>query len=78
MVRLNGERAAKKSLDLKEGDQLDLIRGFNINNREQLDIDRVDILKVDDKANHGRYNFSYRKINNLTVPNYERDPYEVA
>ena len=58
-------------------DEIDYIRGFNLEHREQLDIIRVNILKVDDKAaSSGRVRISFRKTNKLTIPNYERDPFE--
>ena len=58
-------------------DEIDYIKGFNIENREMLDINRAKILKVDDKAaSSGRIRLSIRKTNKLVIANYERDPYE--
>lgn len=66
----------KKSVEVKENEELDLINGFNIENRDQLDITRVKILKVDDKASSsGRIRFTFQKTNSLTIDNYESDPH---
>ena len=70
---------AKKSYEVREGDEIDFIRGFNIEDRHQLDINRVTILAVDDKAaSSGRIRLSFRKISKLTIGNYESDPYDGA
>ncbi|KAI2802450.1 hypothetical protein BLOT_009904 [Blomia tropicalis] len=77
LIRVNGERVAKKSYEVKMDDEIDYIKGFNIENREMLDINRAKILKVDDKAaSSGRIRLSIRKTNKLVIANYERDPYE--
>ena len=75
MVRVDGERVGKKSMEVVENNVIDLIKGFNIENREHLDIVRVKILKIDDKASSGRINFVYQKTNSLTIVNYEKDPF---
>lgn len=77
MVRINGERVSKKSCEIREGDEIDLILGNDLETRSQLNIKRVNILKVDDKAaSSGRIRISFRKTNNLKIDNYEGDPYE--
>lgn len=77
MIRVNGERVAKKSYEVRKGDQIDLIRGFNMQNNNQLDINRIDIVNLDDKAaSSGRYRITYRKTNKLTIDNYKEEPYD--
>ena len=67
----------KKSHEVKEEDEIDLIKGFNIENRELVDIDRVNMLRVDDKKNsRNRIRILYNKTRNLTIANYEDDPYQ--
>lgn len=62
---------------MKEEDEIDLIKGFNIENRELVDIDRVNMLRVDDKKNsRNRIRILYNKTRNLTIANYEDDPYQ--
>lgn len=74
---MNGERVGKKSYEVREGDEIDLIRGFNLDQRDRLDVIRLNILKTDDKAaSGGRYRITFRKTNKLTIDNYERDPYD--
>lgn len=76
-MRINGERVSKKSCEVREGDEIDLIIGNNIEARSKLNIKQVSILKVDDKAaSSGRIRISFRKTNNLVIGNYEDDPYE--
>lgn len=52
-VRVNGERPKKKSITLDEGDEVDVVRGFNKLNPEKfLDVNRVEVIEitVEDKA----------------------------
>ncbi|OTF75805.1 hypothetical protein BLA29_007757 [Euroglyphus maynei] len=77
LIRVNGERVGKKSYEVREGDEIDMIRGFNLEQRDRLDVNRINILKFDDKAaSGGRFRISFRKTNKLTIDNYERDPYD--
>lgn len=79
LIRVNGERVAKKSYEVRVDDVIDYIKGLNGEDRSKLDITRVQILSVDDKAaSSGRIRMSFRKTNGLTVDNYARDPYEGA
>ncbi len=77
MIRINGERVAKKNYEIGQGDEMDLILGNNLEDRSHLDVKRVNILKVDDKAaSAGRIRISFRITNNLKIDNYKRDPFE--
>lgn len=78
-MRVNGERAGKKSQDVRVGDEIDLIKCVSAENPQNLEVTRVQILKVDDKASsNGRIRISYSKTSKLVIKNYERDPFEGA
>lgn len=73
-IRLNGERISKKSHDVVEGDELDIIIGRNQENNDFLDITRVQIKNIPDIASGtGRLKMSIRKFKQLTIANYEGD-----
>ncbi|XP_054164045.1 mitochondrial transcription rescue factor 1-like [Oppia nitens] len=77
LIRVNSERVAKKSYELTEGDELDLIRGFNSENQDLLDVSRIRIQKIEDKLSHkDRINVKLRRFRILSIENYERDPYD--
>lgn len=76
-VRVNGVRLAKKSEEVVEGDEIDLIHGRNEQNPDFLDVLRLEIKEVPDKANKKlRLDLKIRKYLNLTVENYASDPYD--
>lgn len=69
---LNGERPAKKSQDLTEGDEIDMVKQINQENHTLVDIRRVQILKLPDKTTeHGRFKVKISKWIHLTVEAYD-------
>ncbi|KAI1286773.1 hypothetical protein HDE_10567 [Halotydeus destructor] len=75
-IRMNGEKVSKKSENVTEGDEIDIILGRSFNNNELLDIARVIIRNVPDIANNkGRSNIEVRHFKKLIIENYP-DPYE--
>jgi hypothetical protein len=77
LLRVNGERPSKKSSELTENDELDIIRGLNADNPDMIDVTRVAIKKIEDKmSSTGRIKIKLRKFLRLTIPNYSNDPYD--
>ncbi len=77
LLRVNGERPSKKSLELTENDELDLIRGLNADNPDMIDVTRVAIKQIEDKmSSAGRIKIKLRRFLRLTIPNYSNDPYD--
>ena len=69
---INGERPSKKSCDLSEGDEIDMIKQINPENHTMVDIRRVQLFKLPDKTTeHGRFKVKIVKWNNLTVKPHE-------
>lgn len=69
---VNGEKAVKKSQDLYEGDEIDLIKQVNLENPSKLDIKRMQILKLPDKTTEqGRIKISIKRWQELTIDAYE-------
>lgn len=67
---INGERPSKKSQDLYEGDEIDLIRGVNEEDSMLVNIKRAVIVKLPDKASeHGRIKISLKVWQNMQIPN---------
>lgn len=75
---MNGERAPKKNYEVSIDDEIDIIKGFNQEQRELIDVNRVNIVKVSDLVSGGRIKIQFRKTNRLTIPNYEKDPFELV
>jgi len=77
LIRVNGQRVAKKSVELVEGDEVDLIKGFNKDNQDMLDISRVVIKSIEDKmSSKDRVPVKLRRFRSLTIENYANDPYD--
>ena len=77
LIRVNGERVSKKSTELTEGDEVDLIIGLNQDNQDLIDVSRVVIKKIEDKLSHkDRVRAKLRRFRNLTIENYANDPYD--
>lgn len=70
-IYVNGERPRKKSCDLKEGDEVDFVKGRNAEDHTMIDIRRVQIVKVPDKTSEfGRMKVKVKKWQKLTVSDY--------
>jgi len=77
LLRVNGERVAKKSAELVENDVVEYIRGLNADNTDLIDITRVVVKSIEDKmSTSGRIKIKLRKFLKLTVPNYPNEPYD--
>lgn len=76
-IRVNGYCLTKKSEMASEGDVIDLIKGRNMENSDNLDVSRVEIVKLSDiGTNTGRIKMKVRAFKKLTIENYTEDPYE--
>lgn len=68
-IRLNGEKLLKKSIHVQEGDEIDIIKGSSINNKDFLTVARVEILTVTPRDEN--INVKLRRSKSLTVENYD-------
>lgn len=67
-VYINGERASKKGQDLHVGDEIDLIKQINPEDRSKVDIKRIVIISIPDKATEtGRMKITIDRWMDLTV-----------
>lgn len=65
---LNGERPPKKSCDISEGDEIDVVKQINPEDHKKIDIKRIQVLKLPDKASeHGRLKVKISKAVDLTI-----------
>lgn len=80
-VRVNGVRPEKKSQTIYEGDEIDLVRGYNELNPDQfIDVSRIEVVKLkdpddDDSSDSDdekdfRIPASLRRSKQLTIRNY--------
>jgi len=77
LLRVNGERVAKKSTELVENDVVDYIKGLNAENTDLIDVTRVILKSIEDKmSTSGRIKVKLRKFLKLTIPNYQNEPYD--
>lgn len=75
--RIDNERIGKKSVEIKEEQQIDLIAGKHRTNKNMLVVHRAVITEIPDKLNNkGRIVFKYRRYKPMEIENYEDYPYE--
>lgn len=75
--RLDNERIGKKSVEITEGQQLDLIAGKQRTDDKMIIVHRATILEVADKLdNKGRVHFKFRRFKPMVIENYEDYPYD--
>ncbi|XP_065364876.1 mitochondrial transcription rescue factor 1 [Calliphora vicina] len=67
-IRINGKKLAKKSVQLNEGDEIDVIRGFSQQNPSHLVVSRVVILSSSEREEG--YSVNLRRYKSLLVENY--------
>ncbi|KAM7361508.1 uncharacterized protein ACRADG_012396 [Cochliomyia hominivorax] len=67
-IRVNGKKLSKKSVQLNEGDEIDVIRGFSQQNPSHLIVSRVVILSASEREEG--YSVNLRRYKNLLVENY--------
>ncbi|XP_012279075.1 uncharacterized protein LOC105698983 [Orussus abietinus] len=72
-IRLNGSKLLKKSELVKPGDQLDLIKGRNLQNPDFLNVDRIEIVSMDSTSNGFKVKLVRDK--GLVIENYD-DPWK--
>lgn len=71
-IYLNGQRPSKKSCDISEGDEIDIIRQINQEDHTMVDMRRVQILKMPDKGSEtGRMKLKVSTVIDLTLKNPE-------
>lgn len=76
-IRVNGERVQKRSMDVGEGDVVDMINGRNRANSNLLDIRRFKLMSVPEfKTAKDRVKFKIRRWPSLTIENYKIHPFE--
>lgn len=67
---INGRRPSKKSENLYEGDEIDLVKGVNEEDSMLVDIKRCLIVKLPDKASeHGRLKIGVKVWHTMQIPN---------
>lgn len=68
-IRLNGKKVTKKSLNVKVGDEIDLIKGESVTNPEHLAIGRIEILSAVPKDE--AISVTMKRFKSLVVEKYE-------
>lgn len=72
-IYVNGEKASKKSLDLYQNDEIDLVLGKNSDDHNMIDIKRAQLIKLPDKTNEaGRMRVKIVRWNLLTVKPHDK------
>jgi len=81
-IRVNGERAKKKSMMLYEGDEVDIVRGVNKLNQLFIDVSRVEIVRIgdspsgnvnndsDDEDSSEKISAVLKRYKHFTIQNY--------
>ncbi|XP_075158387.1 uncharacterized protein LOC142231632 [Haematobia irritans] len=67
-IRINGKKLQKKSIQLHEGDEIDVIRGFSQQNPSHLVISRVIILAANEREEG--LSVQLRRYKSLLIENY--------
>ncbi|XP_035777246.1 mitochondrial transcription rescue factor 1-like [Anopheles albimanus] len=67
-IRVNGKKLLKKSSQLEQEDEIDVIRGLSPNNPDYLIVSRVEILSVEPRAEN--LVVTLRRQNSLVIENY--------
>uniref|UniRef100_A0A1I8P7F9 Mitochondrial transcription rescue factor 1 C-terminal domain-containing protein n=1 Tax=Stomoxys calcitrans TaxID=35570 RepID=A0A1I8P7F9_STOCA len=67
-IRVNGKKLQKKSVQLHDGDEIDVIRGFSQQNPSHLVISRVIILAADPREEG--FSVQLRRYKSLLIENY--------
>ncbi|XP_026759858.1 mitochondrial transcription rescue factor 1 [Galleria mellonella] len=75
-IRINGKKILKKSVSIKIGDEIDVIKMVSPNNPDHLYVARVEILNI--VAKEDSIGITARRFKNLLIENYEEDPYKIG
>ncbi|XP_054266117.1 mitochondrial transcription rescue factor 1 isoform X1 [Macrosteles quadrilineatus] len=76
-LRVNGVKPSKKNHQLKEGDEVDVIKGVSPMNPEFLSISRIEILSVkEDPDEDDQLLLKIRRTKTMYIENYMTDPWK--
>ncbi|KAJ8938678.1 hypothetical protein NQ318_004478 [Aromia moschata] len=67
-IRLNGAKVLKKSTRISEGDEIDIIKGVNVNNPDFWTVARIEVISFAPKEES--ISVKLRRCKSLTVENY--------
>lgn len=67
-IRVNGEKILKKNINVQEGDEVDLIKGFSPTNPDHLNVARIEVLSA--TAEDDKVIVKIRRFKSETVENY--------
>ncbi|XP_019647783.1 PREDICTED: uncharacterized protein C6orf203 homolog [Branchiostoma belcheri] len=74
-IRVNGQKVSKKSMSLKEGDTVDLIRSTQTGQEGTMSVSRVVLLKTENRTTQsGNTYVQLRRWKALSVPNPKKRP----
>ncbi|KAI8420818.1 hypothetical protein MSG28_008019 [Choristoneura fumiferana] len=73
-IRVNGKKILKKSLSVKIGDEIDVIKAISPKNPDHLYISRIEIMNL--AAKEETIAVTARRFKSLLIENYETDPYK--
>lgn len=68
-IRVNGQKLLKKSGEVREGDEIDIVKGPVGGNTDLLSVARVEVLSVSEKGDS--YVVKLRRSKDLTIANYD-------
>lgn len=70
-IRVNGEKVLKKSISVKEGDEIDIIKNISSANPDFLIVARIEILSYSATDDKEAIEIKIRRCKTLTVENYK-------
>ncbi|XP_063545027.1 mitochondrial transcription rescue factor 1 [Cydia strobilella] len=73
-IRVNGKKIVKKSLSVKIGDEIDIIKAVSPKNPDHLYISRIEVMNL--AAKEETIVVTARRFKTLLIENYETDPYK--
>ncbi|XP_063633036.1 mitochondrial transcription rescue factor 1 [Cydia splendana] len=73
-IRVNGKKIVKKSLSVKIGDEIDIIKAVSPKNPHHLYISRIEVMNL--AAKEETIVVTARRFKTLLIENYETDPYK--
>jgi ribosomal 50S subunit-recycling heat shock protein len=74
-IRINGRKLLKKSVSLKVGDEIDVLKGKSTLNPDDIVVARIEILSAVPR-NESIY-VTLKRFKTLQIQNYEKDPVSV-
>ncbi|XP_035209973.1 mitochondrial transcription rescue factor 1-like [Stegodyphus dumicola] len=70
-IFLNGEKVSKKATNVSIGDEIDLVKGYNPDNSQLIDVHRVIIKSVGKVTGTGNYPLKMEAYKSLPIENYK-------